>query len=230
MDVLYPSCAGIDVHKKTIAVCVLTPGASSKPQQQVREYGTTTRELLELADWLLQSQVTQIGMESTGVYWKPIWNILEAAGFTLTLANAQHVKNVPGKKTDTADCVWLAQLLRHGLLPGSFVPTAALRELRDLTRARTTLVRERAAVANRMQKTLEDANIKLGNVVSDILGVSSRAMLQSFVEGETEAARVAALAQGRMRSKQPELRLNRSTAESDTSGFECRSSNNSKVC
>jgi transposase len=106
MEVRYPYCAGIDGHKKTISVCVLTPGASSKPQQQVREYGTTTRELLELADWLLQNQVTQIGMESTGVYWKPIWNILEAASFTLTLTHAQHVKNVPGKKTDTADCAW----------------------------------------------------------------------------------------------------------------------------
>jgi transposase len=205
MDVLYPYCAGIDVHKKTVSVCVLTPGAQSKPQPQIREFGTTTRELLELADWLLQNQVTHIGMESTGVYWKPIWNILEAAGFGLTLANAQHVKNVPGKKTDTADCAWLAQLLRHGLLPGSFVPEASLRELRDLTRARTSLVRERAALANRIQKVLEDANIKLGNVVSDILGVSSRAMLQSFVRGETEAARLAALARGRMRSKQPEL-------------------------
>jgi transposase len=205
MDVLYPYCAGIDVHKKTVSVCVLTPGAHSKPQPRIREFGTTTRELLEMADWLLQNQVTHIGMESTGVYWKPIWNILEAAGFTLTLANAQHVKNVPGKKTDTADCVWLAQLLRHGLLPGSFVPAASLRELRDLTRARTTFVRERASVANRIQKTLEDANIKLGNVVSDILGVSSRAMLQSFVGGETRAARLAARARGRMRSKKPEL-------------------------
>jgi transposase len=204
MDVLYPHCAGIDVHKKTLSVCVLTPGAHSKAQPQIREFGTTTRELLELADWLLQNQVTHVGMESTGVYWKPIWNILEAAGFTLTLANAQHVKNVPGKKTDTADCAWLAQLLRHGLLPGSFVPEASLRELRDLTRSRVSLVRERAAVANRIQKTLEDANIKLGNVVSDILGVSSRAMLQSFVDGETETARLAALARGRMRSKQPE--------------------------
>src|SRR3982751_3582264 len=205
MDVLYPYCAGIDVHKKTISVCVLTPGAHGKPQSQIREYGTHTRELLEMADWLLQNQVTHVGMESTGVYWKPIWNILEAAGFTLTLANAQHVKNVPGKKTDTADCVWLAQLLRHGLLPGSFVPEASLRELRELTRARVSLVRERAAVANRMQKTLEDANIKLGNVVSDILGVSSRAMLQSFVDGESEAARIATLARGRMRSKQLDL-------------------------
>src|SRR3954470_16243495 len=205
MDVLYPYCAGIDVHKKTVSVCVLTPSVHGQPQ--VREFGTNTRELLELADWLWQNQVTHVGMESTGVYWKPIWNILEAAGFTLTLANAQHVKNVPGKKTDTADCVWLAQLLRHGLLPASFVPAASLRELRDLTRARNTFVRERASVANRIQKTLEDANIKLGNVVSDILGVSSRAMLQSFVDGETEAARLAALARGRMRSKQLELTL-----------------------
>jgi transposase len=205
MDVLYPYCAGIDVHKKTISVCVLTPGVHGKPQQQIRECGTNTRELLDLADWLLQNQVTHVGMESTGVYWKPIWNILEAAGFHLILANAQHVKNVPGKKTDTADCIWLAQLLRHGLLPASFVPTAPLRELRDLTRARVSLVRERAALANRIQKVLEDTNIKLGNVVSDILGVSSRAMLQSLVEGESEAARLAALARGRMRKKRPEL-------------------------
>ena len=125
MDVLYPDCAGIDVHKKRISVCLLSPGAGHKPQQQTRDFGTTTRELLDLADWLLQNQVTHVGMESTGVYWKPIWNILEAAGFTLTLANAQPVKNVPGKKTDTADCVWLAQLLRHGLLPASFVPAAS---------------------------------------------------------------------------------------------------------
>jgi transposase len=205
MDVLYPYCAGIDVHKKTISVCVLTPSVHGQPQPQVREFGTNTRELLEMADWLLQNQITQVGMESTGVYWKPIWNILEAAGFGLTLANAQHVKNVPGKKTDIADCVWLAQLLRHGLLPGSFVPEASLRELRDLTRARVSLVRERAALANRIQKVLEDTNLKLGNVVSDILGVSSRAMLQSVVGGETEAARLATLARGRMRSKQPEL-------------------------
>jgi transposase len=192
------------VHKKTVSVCVLTPGTQAKPHQQVREFGTTTRELLGLADWLLQHQVTHIGMESTGVYWKPIWNILEAAGFTLTLAHAQHVKNVPGKKTDTADCVWLAQRLRYGLLPASFVPAASLRELRDLTRARTTFVRERAAVANRIQKTLEDANIKLGNVVSDILGVSSRAML-SASSREKPRRLASRLSRGRMQSKQPEL-------------------------
>src|SRR4051794_36933007 len=197
MDVLYPYCAGIDVHKKTLSVCVLTPGTHGKPQQQVREYGTTTRELLELADWLLQNQVTHVGRESTGVYGKPIWNMLEAAGFTLTLAPAQPVKNVPGKKTDTADCVWLAQLLRHGLWPASFVPVASLRELRDLTRARVSLVRERAALAYRIQKVLEDTNIQLGTVVSDLLGASRRAMLQSVVGGETASARWAARARGR---------------------------------
>src|SRR5947209_4454714 len=142
MDVLYPYCAGIDVHKKSLSVCLLTPGRQAKPHQQVRECGTTTRKLLELAGWLLQNQVTHLGRESPGVSGKPIWNIGEAAGFTLTLAQAQHVKNVPGQKTETADGVWLAQRLRHGWLPASFVPAAARRELRDLRRARVHLGRE----------------------------------------------------------------------------------------
>jgi transposase len=205
MDVVYERCCGLDIHKKLIVACLLTPGPGAQPVKEVRSCGTMTGDLLGLADWLGAVGCTHVAMESTGVYWKPIWNILEAAGFGLTLAHAQHVKNVPGKKTDIADCVWLAQLLRHGLLPGSFVPEASLRELRDLTRARVSLVRERAALANRIQKVLEDTNLKLGNVVSDILGVSSRAMLQSVVGGETEAARLATLARGRMRSKQPEL-------------------------
>ena len=133
MRIVYARCCGLDVHKKSISACLLTPDERGETQQQLRRFGTMTRDLLELSDWLTGNGVTHVAMESTGVYWKPIWNILEAAGFTLTLANAQHVKNVPGKKTDTADCVWLAQLLRHGLLPGSFVPAASLRELRDLT-------------------------------------------------------------------------------------------------
>jgi transposase len=193
------------VPKQTMAVCVLTPGAHSKPHPPLREYGVTTRQLLEFAAGLWQKQVTHLGMASTGVYGKPIWNILEAAGFTLTLAHAPHGKNVPGQKTDTADCAWLAQLLRHGWLPGSFVPEASLRQLRDLRRARVSLVRERAALANCLQKTRADANSQLGNLVSDRRGVSSRARRQSFVEGETAAARFAALARGRMPSKPREL-------------------------
>lgn len=201
MEVVYPRCCGLDIHKKTVMACRIIPGSGNKLQKEVRTFSTMTEDLLRLSDWLAAGEVTHVAMESTGVYWKPIWNILEAAGFALILANAQHVKSVPGKKTDTADCAWLAQLLRHGLLPASFVPAASLRELRDLARARTTFVRERASVANRIQKTLEDANIKLGNVVSDILGVSSRAMLQGFVDGEIETARLATRARRRRRSK-----------------------------
>jgi transposase len=204
MQVVYVCCAGLDVHKETVSVCISRCETDGKKRQQLRVYGTFIRDLLALADWLQENGVTHVAMEATGVYWRPVWAVLEGH-FQQMLVNPQHIKAVPGRKTDAKDCEWIADLLQHGLLKGSFVPVASLRELRDLTRARTSLVRERAALANRIQKVLEDANIKLGNVVSDILGVSSRAMLQSFVSGETEAARLAALARGRMRSKQPEL-------------------------
>jgi transposase len=200
LAVLHSSCCGIDVHKKSISACVLAVNGASKLTSDVRQFGTTTRELLALADWLSHCGVTHVAMESTGVYWKPIFNILETQ-FAVVLANAAHLKNVPGRKIDTADCVWIATLLRHGLIKASFIPPQAIRELRDLTRSRTTLTRERSAVINRIQKVLEDANIKLASVVTDILGVSGRAMLKQICEGEVDAEALASLARGRLRSK-----------------------------
>jgi transposase len=206
MELLYTHCAGIDVHQKSVSVCVLTPGPTpaSDPEVAIRQFGTNTQELLALVDWLLQLGVTHVAMESTGVYWKPVWNILEAH-FTIILANAQHIRNVPGRKTDTADCQWIAQLLRHGLLKASFVPPREIRQLRDLCRTRTTLTREKTAVVNRLQKVLEDANVKLAGVVTDILGVSGRAMLKRMVAGQTDPAGLAQLARGPMRKKMAEL-------------------------
>jgi transposase len=206
MELLYTHCAGIDVHQNGLSVCVLRPGptATAAPRSEIRQFGTKTGDLLALADWLEQMQVTHVAMESTGVYWKPVWNILESQ-FTVILANAQHIKNVPGRKTDTADCQWIAQLLRHGLLKASFVPPLAIRQLRDLCRTRTSLTREKTAVVNRLQKTLEDANVKLGAVVTDILGVSGRAMLKQMIAGNSDAEALAQLARGPMRKKRAEL-------------------------
>jgi transposase len=200
MEVCHPRCCGIDVHKDTLMVCVLI---EDQPPV-VAEFGTTTRELLRLSDWLAGQQVPIVAMESTGVYWKPIWNLLEDR-FDLLLVNAQHIKQVPGRKTDVKDCQWIAQLLRHGLLKRSFIPDRAQRELRDLTRMRTTLVGERARVANRIQKLLEDANIKLGSVVADILGTSSRQMLWALIEGKQTPQQMAQLARSTMRQKIPQL-------------------------
>ncbi len=204
MDVLYERCCGIDVHKQTAVACVVVPGAPGPPTKEVRTFGTTTEELLSLGDWLAECGVTHVAMESTGVYWKPLWNLLEDR-FTLLLANAQHVKQVPGRKTDVRDCEWLADLLRHGLLRASFVPERPQRELRELTRYRTALIRERAAEVNRLQKTLEGANLKLGDVASNVLGVSGRAMLQALVAGTTAPEALAELAKGRLREKRPAL-------------------------
>jgi transposase len=172
--------------------------------QQTRRWGTMTGQLEAMAEWLAGEGVTQVAMESTGVYWKPIYNILEGR-FTILLVNARHMKQVPGRKTDVKDCQWIAQLLQHGLLRGSFVPPRGQRELRELTRHRTQLVGEKARIANRIHKTLEDANIKLGSVASDILGVSGRAMLDAVIAGETDEKKVADLAQRKMRGKIPEL-------------------------
>jgi transposase len=204
MDVLYERCCGLDIHKRTVVACLVMPGPDGKPVKEVRSFGTMTDELLQLADWLLAAGCTHVAMESTGVYWKPIWNLLEAQ-FELLLVNARHVKAVPGRKTDAKDCEWLADLLRHGLLHGSFVPDRPQRELRELTRYRTSLVQERSAEVNRLQKTLEGANIKLGDVATDIMGLSSRQMLMALVAGETDAAAMAQLAHGRLRDKLPEL-------------------------
>jgi transposase len=204
MDVVHARCGGLDVHKKTVVACLLTPGRRGQPQKAVRTFGTMTADLLELADWLGAAGCTHVAMESTGVYWQPIWNLLEDR-FTLLLANAQHVKQVPGRKTDVRDCVWLAQLLQHGLVQASFVPPRPQRELRELTRYRTALVRARSTAVNRLQKTLEGANLKLGSVASNVVGLSGRQMLAALVAGTTEPAALAALAQGKLRAKRPQL-------------------------
>jgi transposase len=206
MDLLYASCAGLDVHKETVVACVRRRDAKGQVQQQTRTFGTMTGQLLELADWLAEQEVTHAAMESTGVYWKPIWNLLEGQFETL-LVNAQHIKQVPGRKTDVKDAEWIAQLLQHGLLRGSFVPSTPQRELRELTRQRRQLVQARAAVANRVQKVLEDANIKLASVATDVLGVSGRAMLEALVAGQEDPEVLADLARRRLRAKIPELRL-----------------------
>lgn len=204
MEIVYERCCGVDVHKKSVVACLIAPGPTGAPSKQVRTFGTMTADLLALSDWLTSAAVTHVAMESTGVYWKPVWNLLEGS-FELVLANARHIKAVPGRKTDVRDCEWIADLLRHGLLSGSFVPDRAQRELRELTRYRTSLVRERTAEANRLQKTLEGANIKLAAVATDILGVSGRAMLAALVDGATDTAAMADLAKGRLREKIPQL-------------------------
>jgi transposase len=206
MDLLYKSCAGLDVHKKTVVACVRRVDAKGHVRQETRTFGTMTRQLLELGDWLAQRQVTHVAMESTGEYWKPIWNLLEDQ-FEILLVNAQHIKQVPGRKTDVKDAEWIAQLLQHGLLRSSFVPPAPQRELRELTRQRRQLIQAKARVANRIQKVLEDANIKLGSVAADVLGVSGRSMLRAIIAGEQDPAVLAEMARGRMRAKIPELRL-----------------------
>jgi transposase len=204
MHVVYAHCCGLDVHKRSITACVLVSKASGKGPHEIRRFGTMTRDLLELADWLQSRHVTQVAMESTGVYWKPVWNILEGQ-FEVVLVNAQHIKAVPGRKTDIKDCQWSAELLQHGLVRGSFVPPTPIRELRDLTRLRASLRQDPTAVANRMQKILEDANIKLASVASDWLGVSGRAILTQLLAGEEDAEKLAALSRGRLRSQLPAM-------------------------
>jgi transposase len=200
MEVVYGSCAGLDVHKETVAVCVARAGEGGRANKEIHTFGTMTRDLLELSDWLAERQVTHVAMESTGVFWKPIFNILEGRHEVL-LVNARHIKQVPGRKTDVKDCEWIADLLRHGLLKASFVPDRPQRELRDLTRHRAQLVAERTRVANRMQKILEDANIKLASVATDVLGVSGRQIIQALLAGRQSPGQMADLARGRMRSK-----------------------------
>jgi transposase len=204
MDVVYERCCGLDVHKKSVVACRITPGAAGEPTKAIRTFGTMTADLLDLADWLAAGQCTHVAMESTGVYWKPLYNVLEGA-FTLLLVNAQHVKTVPGRKTDVRDCEWLADLLRHGLLRASFVPERPERELRELTRYRMTLIRTRSAEVNRLHKTLEGGNLKLGSVASDVLGVSGREILGALLAGTTDPAVLADLARGRLQEKRPQL-------------------------
>jgi transposase len=204
MEVVYPRCCGLDVHKRTVVACRLVPGPDGRPEQEVRTFGTMTDDLLALADWLAAGGVTHAALEATGVYWQPLWNLLEDR-FALLLVNAAHVKQVPGRKTDVKDAEWLADLLRHGLLRASFVPPRPQRELRELTRYRTSLVRERSREANRIQKTLEGANLKLGDVASNVLGVSGQAILRALVAGTTDPAALAELARGRLRDKRAAL-------------------------
>ncbi len=204
MDVIYERCCGLDVHKKTVVACLITPGEAGQPHKETRTFGTMTQDLLALADWLVAAGCTHVVMESTGVYWKPIYNVLEGL-FELVVVNAQHVKTVPARKTDKRDAEWLADLLRHGLLQGSFIPSTAQRALRDLTRHRSSLVQERARIVNRLQKVLEDANIKLAGVATDVLGVSARAMLEALLDGETDPETLADLARGRLRDKHEQL-------------------------
>lgn len=204
MEVMIPRCCGLDVHQETVVAAVRILGPTGDVMRVTRTFGTTTRELEALAAWLRPFQITDIAMEATGVLWKPVWHVLEP-DWRLMLVNPQHLKRVPGRKSDVQDAEWIAQLLQCGLLHGSFVPPAAIRELRDLTRTRTTLEDETTAVVNRIHKVLEDANIKLSTVASDIMGVSGRAMLRALIDGETDPVRLAALARGRLQRKQAAL-------------------------
>jgi transposase len=199
-------CCGLDVHKDTVAACVrIGGGPGQRTQQHVQTFRTTTGDLVVLRDWLAAHAVTHVAMESTGVYWKPVYYALEG-DFTCLLVNAAHIKQLPGRKTDVTDCAWIAQLLEHGLLRGSFVPPAPIRELRDLTRYRKAVIQDRTRVVNRLHKTLEDAGIKLASVASDVLGISGRAMLEALGQGTTDPAMLAELARGRRRGKLPALR------------------------
>jgi transposase len=207
MEVLFAACAGIDVHQKSVVVCRIYTGPDRKVRIEVRTFSTMTKNLLEMADWLAEVGITHVAMESTGDYWKSVYNILEG-NFEIWVVNAHHVKNVPGRKTDVKDAQWLAQLMRHGLLRPSLVPKPPQRELRDLTRMRLTLVRERASLCNRLHKMLESVNIKLGAVASDLLGVSCRKMLHELAtDPDADPNAMAELALGSMRGKRDELAL-----------------------
>lgn len=199
MEVIYERCCGLDVHKKTVVACVMAPEG-----KETRTFNTMTKDLLALADWLTERQVTHVAMESTGVYWQPIYNLLEA-DFTLLVVNAYHIKAVPGRKTDVKDAEWIADLLRHGLMRSSFIPDRPQRELRELVRYRRNLIRQRSQVVNRIQKVLEGANIKLSAVASNVVGASGRAMLEAMIEGSQDPQALAALAKGRMHNKRSAL-------------------------
>ena len=203
MELLHPRCAGADVHKDTVVVCCRIE-ALGRVDSEVRTFGTTTRELGKLADWLDQKGITHLVMESTGVYWKPVWHLLEGH-VELVLANAMHVRNVPGRKSDANDAQWLAELLAHGLLRGSFVPPDQVQEVRELTRTRKQMARLAAQNLLRIQKVLEGANVKVASVLTDLLGVTGRAILKALIKGETDPARLADLAQGSLKGKKPEL-------------------------
>lgn len=204
MEVIHQRCAGLDVHKKSIVACRIIPNAEGGWDKQVRSFGTMTDDLLMLADWLRVGQVTHVAMESTGVFWRPVYNLLEGE-FSILVVNAQHIKFVPGRKTDVKDAQWIAELLQCGLLKASFIPQTAQRDLRDLVRYRTQLIQERSREVNRVQKVLEDANIKLASVASNTLGVSGRDMLEQLIAGQEDPSQLAQLARGRLRDKIADL-------------------------
>ena len=204
MEALHSCCCGLDVHKDSVTACLIRPATAGEPAKEIRTFGTTTEQLLALADWLHAAGCTHVAMESTGVYWRPIYNLLEGQ-LELLVVNAAHIKRVPGRKTDVSDSEWLADLLRHGLVRASFIPDRPQRELRDLTRTRTALIDERSAATRRLQKVLEDANLKLAGVATDVRGVSGRAILAALLSGTTEPAILAELARGRLRRKRAEL-------------------------
>jgi transposase len=207
MQDLIPRCAGLDVHKKAVVACARCVTPEDTAETVTRTFGAMTGDLGALADWLAERGVTDVAMEATGVYWKPVWHILERRGrFALNLVNPRDIKQVPGRKTDVKDAQWIAMLLAHGLLPASFVPPPSIRRRRDLTRQRAVLVRQKARVANRVQEVLEEANIKLGSVASDVLGASGRAMIAALIDGRDDPDGLAGLARGRLREKGDQLR------------------------
>lgn len=204
MRVVHERCAGLDVHKKTVVACRMVPSKEREWQVDTRTFGTMTDDLLRLRDWLAEANVSHVALESTGVYWKPVFNILEEE-FEVLLVNAKHIKFVPGRKTDVKDAQWIAELLQHGLLKASFIPEPAQRELREMVRYRTHLIQDRVREVNRAHKVLEDANLKLSSVASDIMGVSGRAMLAAIIAGKDDPEALAELAKGRMRTKIDEI-------------------------
>jgi len=208
LDVIVDRCAGLDVHKNTVMAAVRSPDGVGGRAEVVREFSTFTADLVRLGDWLVSERVTQVVIEATGVYWRPVWHVLEERGrYELMLVNPRHVRNLPGRKTDAGDASWLAQLLECGLLRGSFIATKEMARLRDLTRYRTKLIQERTREIQRVQKLLEDANVKLDSVISDVMGKSAREMLDALITGEADVEAMAQMARTRMRAKIPELRL-----------------------
>ncbi len=205
MEVVFERCCGLDVHKATVVACLWMRDQGGKIHKEIQTFGTMTVDLLVLYDWLKAKEVTHVAMESTGVFWKPIYNLLEDE-FQVLLVNAEHIKRVPGRKTDVTDCEWIADLLAHGLLKGSFIPPQPIRELRDLTRYRKSLIDERVREVNRLHKLLQAANLKLSSVASDVMGMSGRRMLEALLEGKTDPEVLADLARGKLRKKLPELK------------------------
>src|SRR6516165_4179733 len=204
MQAIIERCCGLDVHQETLVACLVVGAPGAQPNKEVRTFRTVTRELEALRDWLLEAGVTHVGMESTGVYWRPVYAVLEGC-FELIVGNAQHMRNVPGRKTDVKDSEWIADLVRHGLIAKSYVPPQPLRELRELLRYRRKLVESQAAERNRLLKLLETANIKLASVASDVFGVSGQAMLKALIEGTASPTEMAALAKGKLRRKRDDL-------------------------